>query len=82
MPMPKSRMLPATEDNVEHAKTALAHLKLARHHLMLAGAPQSIQRVRSAIKSTEGALRHIERRVMFGLHTALTESIAREKAKC
>lgn len=45
---------------VEHVRVALRALRTARSALKRADAPRTLERVRKAIKSCEGALRHAE----------------------
>lgn len=60
--MPRS-LKPASHDNVIQAENALACLRQARNWLRNADSPRSLARVLAAIKSTEGAIRHLGRRV-------------------
>lgn len=43
--------------------SAIKHLKRARDDLAFAGADKAADKVRAALKSAEGALRHVERRI-------------------
>lgn len=52
----------ASHATVTHAMRALALLKQAREELAKADAPQALARVRAAITSTDGAVRHAQRR--------------------
>lgn len=61
-PRQRRTLRPATAAHVAHVERALEYLAAARTHLAEADCPQALERVRSCIKSTEGALRHIERR--------------------
>lgn len=58
-----------TRLDVVRVMDALAHLQNARDALAVADCPAALTRVRSAIKSTEGALRHVQRRYRAGLPT-------------
>lgn len=53
---------PATAEQVRDVGIALAHLRAARDLLQSSDSPLALERVRLAITSTEGALRHIEGR--------------------
>ena len=52
----------ATAADVRGVLDALAALKVARAALTAAECPAALAKVQSAIKSTEGALRHVQRR--------------------
>lgn len=54
---------PATPGQLENARVALVLLRRARNGLTYAGCSKSLDRLTSTIKSTEGAIRHLERRV-------------------
>lgn len=43
---------------VHHVQAAIVHLKAARDHLKAAGAVRTVDRVRKALTSAGGALRH------------------------
>ncbi len=58
------RLRPATRTQETQAKLALAHLQLARDLLKAADCPQTLARVRKAITSCGGALRHVDHRRM------------------
>jgi hypothetical protein len=58
-----SKLKPATPEQRLEVQRAVYCLQVAREKLKRAGCNQSLIRVRSAIKSAEGALRHIDRRV-------------------
>lgn len=45
-------------------RDGIYHLQQARDNFALAEAPRTLQRIRLALKSAEGALRHAQRRVM------------------
>lgn len=53
---------PADASTYRAAENALLSLRAARDHLRDAGCPRSLARVLAAIRSTEGAIRHVERR--------------------
>jgi hypothetical protein len=48
---------------IKDVDEAIRLLHVARAYLIRAKCPQTLRKVRSAIKSAEGARRHIERRV-------------------
>ena len=48
------------------ARRAVHFLKLAREEAQLAGAPQLLKRIRAALDSADGAVRHAEGRVVRG----------------
>lgn len=56
------KLAPASADDVQNVQLALYHLRQARDHLKRANTPQAAAKVASTIKSTEGALRHVQRR--------------------
>lgn len=58
-----NRIKPATLQQQYAAENALAYLRKARRWLVYADCPQTVDKLRSTIKSTEGAIRHIQRRV-------------------
>lgn len=49
---------PPDARNTVRVARALDHLRQARNLLKLAGAPRAVDKVRAALKSTEGAQRH------------------------
>lgn len=53
---------PASADQAGAVRDALQLLRDARDKLTAAEAPQALAKVRAAISSTEGALRHVGRR--------------------
>ena len=55
-------MKPATEDQLQRLAQALRMLRTARNYFALADCPATLAKVRSAIKSAEGAERHMARR--------------------
>lgn len=55
-------LTPATARDVSNVLDALEHLRAARRLLSAADCPAALPKVASAIKSTEGALRHVQRR--------------------
>lgn len=59
--MPKIRT--ATSTTIVDVETACRHLRAARACLSQANAPRAAQKVRHAIKSAEGALRHARHRL-------------------
>lgn len=54
---------PATEQDVKDIEFAFGHLRRARELLARADAPRALERVRDALSSTEGALRHVRHRL-------------------
>ena len=56
----------ASERQAIDLKIAIAKLKDARDHLKKAGCPSTLRKVRSALKSAEGAGRHMARRLSAG----------------
>ncbi|RWI35506.1 hypothetical protein [Mesorhizobium sp.] len=52
-----------TVDDQARVAVALGHLRLARDLLVQAKATRAAERVRQAIKSTEGAVRHVNNRI-------------------
>jgi hypothetical protein len=56
------QLKPATRADVDHVRLAIHHLQVARDLLRQAGATAALSRVRAALKSAEGAQRHVERR--------------------
>lgn len=61
--MPR-QLQPATESDVGRVRLALEYLRGARDCLAQAKAPQALARVQAAIKSTDGALRHVQGRAL------------------
>lgn len=59
--MPRA-LQPATRADVQRVRLALAQLREARDNLRAAGAVLALARVNAALKSADGALRHVERR--------------------
>lgn len=57
--MPKLR--PYKVGDCGRVQDAIQHLRQARRLLVEVGAPRSAKKVRVALKSTEGALRHADR---------------------
>lgn len=57
-----SRLQPATIRDVHRVRLACERLRDARDALAQAGAVRAAAKVRRALKSAEGALRHVERR--------------------
>ena len=56
------KLKPATRYNVYDVGDALRCLMQARYYLQKADCPKALARVRAAISSTQGALRHVQRR--------------------
>lgn len=69
------KLQPATADDVTSVLDALANLRSARDRLAKAGATSALEAVRSAIKSTEGALRHVQRRYRETLDAQRREDV-------
>ena len=59
------RLKPASVTDVDDVREALQYLRMARDFLKSAGCPNALDRVRLAITSAGGALRHAERREMI-----------------
>lgn len=55
-------LAPARPHDVKHVSDALEMLRSARTRLAAAECPAALAKVQAAIKSTEGALRHVQRR--------------------
>ncbi len=58
----KSRIKPATPLQVTCVGEAIQRLRTARNLLKHANCPRALERVRSALASAYGALRHVEHR--------------------
>ena len=56
----------ATKRQAIELQIAIGKLKDARDHLKKAGCPSTLRKVRSALKSAEGAERHMARRLAAG----------------
>lgn len=57
------KMKPATPAHVGNVKQAIECLRAARDLLKTADCPQTVRRVRLALTSAGGALRHVEHRM-------------------
>lgn len=57
---------PATPAAHAHLKTTLTALRTARASAAKAECPQTLKKIRSALKSAEGAERHMTRRLGSG----------------
>lgn len=57
------KLKPATADQRIHAENALKYLRKARFWMHYADTPKTYERLQSTIKSAEGSLRHLDRRV-------------------
>ncbi|WP_164898776.1 hypothetical protein [Mesorhizobium sp. M7A.F.Ca.MR.362.00.0.0] len=55
-------MTPTTAHDALAALRAIEHLRAARKLLKQVGAKRAVQKVRQALKSAEGAERHVQRR--------------------
>lgn len=55
---------PASADTLKQISDALEHLRTARSLLRQARAPQALRRLRTTIRSTEGAVPHAQRRAI------------------
>lgn len=56
------KMIPAKDETVALVCAGLKFLTMARDRFKAAGCPNTLARVRSAVKSGEGALRHVMHR--------------------
>lgn len=54
---------PAAPADRVAVRTAIDHLRCARHLLASSGAPRAAAAVRKALRSAEGAARHIDHRI-------------------
>lgn len=54
---------PATAQDVKDVEIAFAHLRRARDLLARARAVRALEKVRDALSSTEGAVRHAQHRL-------------------
>ena len=61
--MPR-QLTPAGSADVQRVRRALTLLREARDLLRQAGAARTVERVQAAIKSADGAVRHVERRAL------------------
>jgi hypothetical protein len=57
---------PARPDDGTHLEQVVLCLRIARHHARLAGCPATLRKIQTAIKSAEGAKRHLLRRLENG----------------
>lgn len=57
-----------TVDDQARISVALGHLRLARDLLVTAKAPKAAEKVRRALQSAEGALRHVNHRMFRTEH--------------
>jgi hypothetical protein len=53
---------PADADTIEHANLVVSHLRAALSHALKANSPRTADKIRAAIKSAGGALRHAQHR--------------------
>ena len=58
---------PAKPDDGVHLEQVVLCLKVARHHAKIAECPATLRKIRSAIKSAEGAKRHLTMRIAAAL---------------
>lgn len=58
------KLRPATQAQRVHLNSAIDHLETARDLLKMADCPGPLKRVRAALKSADGARRHMRNRVM------------------
>jgi hypothetical protein len=65
-PVTARTIRPAKPDDGTHLEQVMLCLKVARHHARLAECPATLRKIRSAIKSAEGAKRHMARRLDVG----------------
>ena len=56
------KLTPATPRDRDRVQAAIEHLRFARHLLSEAKCQKTVARVRSALRSADGALRHVGRR--------------------
>ncbi|WP_454629575.1 hypothetical protein [Bradyrhizobium cenepequi] len=54
---------PATRDNAIQLDNAITHLKKARAWMRGADSPKALEALQSALKSSEGAKRHMQHRL-------------------
>ena len=57
---------PATLETGLHLENMVLCLQAARQHARAAGCPATLRKIRSALKSAEGARRHLGRRIEAG----------------
>jgi hypothetical protein len=57
---------PAADIDRDHVRAAIDHLRHARNLLAKSGAPRAAAAVRKALRSAEGAARHVEHRIRRG----------------
>lgn len=55
------KLRPYLPGDISHVDAAISALRIARYHLKSVGARRSVAKVRSALKSAEGARRHVSR---------------------
>ena len=60
--MPRA-IRPAVPEDGARVEQVVLCLKVARHHARLAGCPATLRKLQSALKSAEGAKRHLARRL-------------------
>lgn len=58
------KLRPATREQLAAARSAYEHLQCALRDCRTADCPQLAPRIQAALRSADGARRHIERRVM------------------
>jgi hypothetical protein len=63
MPAMARAVRPATSETGVHLEQVLLCLQVARHHARLAGCPATLRKLQSALKSADGAKRHLARRL-------------------
>ncbi|MEQ9135740.1 MAG: hypothetical protein RLO51_11065 [Thalassobaculum sp.] len=62
----RRRLRPATPDQQSQLHAALTALQTARDKIRGADCPNTLKKIRRALKSAEGAERHMRRRVAAG----------------
>jgi rubrerythrin len=63
MPATTRAVRPATPETGVHLEQVLLCLQVARHHARLAACPATLRKIRTALKSAEGAKRRFARRL-------------------
>jgi hypothetical protein len=64
---------PATPEDAAHVEQVVLCLRVARHHARLAGCTATLSKIRRALKSAEGARRHVARRIEWAANGAVAE---------
>lgn len=58
-----AKLRPATDTQAAHIDWAIERLRMAVADLKVADCPKTLAKVRAALKSAEGAQRHMRRRI-------------------